>query len=549
MSLHPRDFGCVPDETVRVAQAAFPKGNAYLALRNALGALYADELFAPLFVSPRGRPAESPGGLAVVTVLQFAENLSDRQAADAVRGRIDWKYLLGLELTDPGFDYSLLSDLRARVVAGSSEAQLLDALLAQFKARQVLKARGRQRTDSTHVLAAIHQLNRLEAVGETLRAALNSLAVVAPDWLRAQADSAWFERYGARFEQWRLPATYAAQQDLGVTIGRDGYHLLHAVYGPSAPAWLWQVPAVQVLRQVWVQQYYVADETVRWRAAEELPPNARLIVSPYDPDARNSVKRDTEWTGYKVHLTETCEDDLPNLITHVETTPSTTPDVLCSATIHQHLADKDLLPSEHWLDRGYVDTQALVDSRNDYGIALIGPVPAEQSWQARAGEGFAVSCFLIDWEAHVVTCPQGQRSRSWSPSHNQAGQPVIHVHFAKQDCLSCAHRAQCTRSPQGPRTIKLQPQERQEALQEARQHQQSAEFKEQYKRRAGIEGTISQGTRVCALRRSRYKGLSKTHLQHVLTAVAINLVRFAAWLEGKPRAVTRCSSFAALAPA
>ena len=174
MGLHPQDFSIVPEETARVARAAFPKGNSYLTLRDELGVIYEDRAFAPLFGSARGRPAESPGCLALVTALQFAENLTDREAANSVRGRIDWKYLLGLELTDPGFDYTLLHEFRTRLLENEAEQKLLDELLELLRARKLLKARGTQRTDSTHVLAAIRNLNRLELVGETLRHALNS---------------------------------------------------------------------------------------------------------------------------------------------------------------------------------------------------------------------------------------------------------------------------------------------------------------------------------------------------------------------------------------
>ena len=180
MSLQPQEVPPIPDETRRIARAAFPKGNVYIRMREALGAIYQDQLFAPLFPT-RGQPAASPWRLALTTIMQFAEGLSDRQAADAVRSRIDWKYALSLALTDPGFDCSVLSEFRARLIAGSLEHQLLEAMLTHFQARGWLKARGPQRTDSTHGLAAIRMLHRLESVGETLRAALNSLAVVAPD--------------------------------------------------------------------------------------------------------------------------------------------------------------------------------------------------------------------------------------------------------------------------------------------------------------------------------------------------------------------------------
>jgi transposase len=225
MSLHPREIPPVPEETRRVARAAFPRGNIYMRLRDELGVIYHDQLFATLFPR-RGQPAASPWRLALITVMQFAEGLSDRQAADAVRSRIDWKYALSLELTDPGFDHTVLSEFRTRLLAGEAERLLLDTLLAQVRERGLLKTRGRQRTDSTHVLAAIRALNRLERVGETLRHALNSLAVVAPDWLRAWVPPEWFDRYGSRMDTYRLPKTAAARAELAASIGADGRQLL-----------------------------------------------------------------------------------------------------------------------------------------------------------------------------------------------------------------------------------------------------------------------------------------------------------------------------------
>ena len=183
MSLQIEIAFSVPKETARVAQASFPKGNVYMTMRDQLGTLFEDEEFADLF-PPQGQPAEAPWRLALVTVMQFAENLPDRQAADAVRSRIDWKYAMGLELTDDGFDFSILSEFRQRLLQHGAEQRLFDLVLTLCRERNWLKARGKQRTDSTHVLAAIHTLNRLENAGETLRHTLDVLAEAAPDWLR-----------------------------------------------------------------------------------------------------------------------------------------------------------------------------------------------------------------------------------------------------------------------------------------------------------------------------------------------------------------------------
>ena len=194
MSLPPQSSYPVPEETARVAHAAFPTGNLSMRMYDELGALYPDELFTALFPR-RGRPAQSPARLALVLIMQFAENLTDRQAAEAVRSRLDWKYALGLELTDAGCNFSVLSEFRDRLLAGEAEELLFNAMLTRFHERGLLKARGRQRTDSTHIVAAIRSLNRLKLVGRTLQHALNMIAQQAPQWIQAHIPAAWFDRY------------------------------------------------------------------------------------------------------------------------------------------------------------------------------------------------------------------------------------------------------------------------------------------------------------------------------------------------------------------
>jgi len=237
----------VPEDTARVARAAFPKGNAYLRMHDEVGRLYADHDFAARFPT-RGQPALAPAQLALVTLMPFAEGLSDRQAAEAVRARIDWQYARCLELDDPGFDYAVLCAFRARLLAHEQEALLFDRLLARCRAAGLVRARGRQRTDSTQVLAAIRTLNRLASVGEALRHALHALAAAVPDWLRGPCPPAWADRYGHQFDADRLPQEPPARPALAARVGADGRRLLAAVYAPTAPAWLRAIPAVETLR-------------------------------------------------------------------------------------------------------------------------------------------------------------------------------------------------------------------------------------------------------------------------------------------------------------
>jgi transposase len=547
MSMRGRTMFDIPEETVRVAQAAFPKGNVYMTMRDELGLVYTDHEFAGMFAWG-GQPAEAPGLLAMVTIMQYAEGMTDRQTAEGVRSRIDWKYALGLELSDPGFDHSVLSQFRDRLIANEQEEALLEQMLTRLQEKELLKGRGRQRTDSTHVLAATRQLNRLECVGEALRQALNVLAEEAPEWLLQQVRPDWFDRYVYRFEMYRLPKKKADREALQEQIGGDGVELLSAIYADEAPLWLRQLPAVEMLRRIWVQQYYLENGAIYWRARDNMPPNDQLIQSPYEPDARNRTKRDLNWTGYTAHLTETCDEHSPNVITHVETTPATTPDVKVTAQIHTALDRKKLLPREHFVDTAYVDGDHLASSRDDYQLDLVGPVPPDNSWQANAEQGFDIPCFQIDWANETVTCPEGHLSHGWYPGKDGRGNDVIKVQFAQTDCRACPSRVHCTRGQVSPRMLRLRPKHEHEALQYGRDRQQQAQFKERYKIRAGVEGAISQGVRAFDLRRARYIGLAKTHLQHIATAAAINLSRVVAWLTDIPKAQTRCSKFAALAP-
>lgn len=544
MSMYPQELASIPEETARVAHAAYPKGTLAMRLRDELGGVYRDEPFAALFPS-RGRPAEAPWHLALVLVLQYAEGLTDRQAADAVRGRIDWKYALGLPLEDPGFDASVLSEFRTRLVAGGAERLLLDELLTLCKQRGWLKAGGKQRSDATHVLAAARSLSNLECVGETLRAALNELATVAPDWLVQQITSDWLERYGPRVENYRLPKEKSKRTMLAEQIGADGMQLLKALEQAEAPAGLSELASVRVLRQVWEQYYELAQGQVRWRDDPVSGEKGGVIRSPYDAEARTGKKRERVWLGYKVHLTETCdvESQTPQLVTQVETTPACIPDVELTAVIHEGLSKQDLLPDEHVVDSGYVDGDGLRQSQQTYGLVLLGPALADNSWQAKAGKGFDAAHFQVDWSARCVTCPQGQTSSRWTVIHEPER---IEVVFARATCAACPCRADCTQSQTTGRVLHLRPQAAHEALLGRRQEQETPAFRQRYAIRAGIEATLSQGVRVMGLRRARYVGLQKTHLQHILTAVALNLVRIDALLTGVPRGQTRRSALAAL---
>jgi transposase len=536
MSLKSLPIPPIPEEIVRVAHAVFPRGNVFIQVRETLGAIYTDEAFADLFPT-HGQPAFAPWRLALVTVFQFMEGLTDRQAADAVRDRLTWKYALSLELCDPGFDHTVLSEFRSRLVEGNAEQRLLDLLLERCREGGWLKAGGRQRTDSTHVLAKIRALNRTLCVAQTMVSVLNVLSEVAPEWVRAHVPSEWVERYGERLEHERLPKADEERKQYANQVGTDGWSLLAALDAIATPDWMKTLPAITTLRTMWEQQFEPLDHGGRWRLEPALPA-AQLITSPYDLDARNGKKRTTFWVGYKVHFTQTCDEDAPSLITHVKTTQAPLSDEGVVSAIHADLAEKELLPEQHLVDAGYVTATNLEKTQSYYGVDLVGPTLKTHWYQAETG--YDLTHFCIDWEAERVTCPQGRISSSWTPVQD-AGKPLIKVKFSQSDCKVCPSRTSCTGTTR--RTLTLHPKEQMQALLAARERESTPAFKDTYRHRAGIEGTHSQGVRAMGLRRSRYIGLRKTHLGHVAVATAITLIQLMSWLRGEVPEQTRTSAF------
>jgi transposase len=359
-------------------------------------------------------------------------------------------------------------------------------------------------------------------------------------WLRMQMPLEWSTRSGARVEDDRLPKD--KRQALALTIGADGVTLLRAVDAPTAPAALWALPAVACLRQSWVQNYLPTADGVPWRDNDHMPPAAHCVSSPDDPEAHDARKHTTQWVGNKVHLTETCDDVLPPLMTHVATTPAPVDGSQVMAQLHAALQEKVLLPSRHMVDTGYRDAELPATSRRDYGVELWGPTRQDVRWQAHVEGGCDVSRCVIDWDHKMATYPAGHTSISWTPAIDNRDNEAMKITFSSTDCRPCPHRSHCTRAQRYPRrTMTVRPREHYEALKAACERQSSTKLAQEYTRRAGIEGTLSYDIRACGLRRSRYIGLARTHVQHVLIAAAMHLSRVARWLADEPRARTRRS--------
>ncbi len=256
--------------------------------------------------------------------------------------------------------------------------------------------------------------------------------------------------------------------------------------------------------------------------------NQERVVSPYDQEARESRKRDTEWFGSKVHLTETCgQEDKVHLIIDVKSVPATWQDVQETLAIMQRIEARDLKADVLLMDKGYTSGEVLAWGENE-GVEIIGPVNEDSSWQDKSGYG--LSTFEIDWKNKKAICPQGVQSQIWRPGQGKRGEQMVQVFFEPGVCQQCPVKVACTKSEKGGRTLTLTSEQAHTLIQKRRKEQYEKDFQERYGQRSGVESTMSEGVRSHGMRRSRYVGLQKTQLQMTAIAAAMNLVRIHALL-------------------
>ena len=472
--------------------------------------------------------------------------MSDCQAAYLVVTRLDWKYALHLPLNYVGFDYSVLSEFRKRLIEHQAEQRVFEKLLTKLKALGLVRGRGVQRTDSMAVLSAVTRLTRLELIYETLRVTLQAMKRAEGAWFQRMIPRRFVEEYGERGEQERWVKEsgergHAEVKPRAAQMGQDGQWLLNRIEAADTPKEIQALAEVATLRTVWAQHFQVRRTPeepegcgplrleLREHVASE---GAETICTPHDPETRYSTKRGQEWEGYKLHLTETVDEQRPRIITDIRTTLATTADFDLVSPIQETLIAREVAPAQQLLGMGYVSGRNIAES-SGRGIELIGPARVGGGRQRVLMGGVTLSQFELDYAQQVAHCPGGQTSAYWRETGCD-GQREIHIRFAGATCGACPLYARCvTRTgiqPQG-RILKLRGYH--EVLVEQRAKQKTDRFKQLYKHRAGIEATLSLGVRVHGLRRSRYRGLKKTALQHSFTAVACNLKRAAWWLAGK----------------
>jgi transposase len=596
--MKPHPLPPIPEDTRQVAQQIYAPGTLLRVLGEEFAQVVGDQDFADLY-SNTGQPALSPALLALVTVLQAQEHSSDRIAVEMVRSRIDWKYALHLPLNYAGFDPSVLCEFRQRLANHQAQRRVFDAFLTRLKDKGFLAGRHLQRTDSIAILGAIRDLNRLELVMETLRLALEAIVQNDPQWFRTHIPPEWLGTYAEWTQAERLvkesgPHGVQETKKRLLQTGTDGFTLLDALDTSVSEA-LRGLPAVETFRSVWSQQYQrtktqttpvalplteqlcppsehtppmeealtppqlpqqrlasVQDSptaTVALTSAEERKKQgwSQVVVTPHDPEARYASKRSTSWTGYKLHLTETATEEAVCLITDVAIVAAASYDGDALEAIQQRLKACGLAPTTHLVDAGYIRGETLAQSQAAQ-VELLGPAPFDIYGARHKASGFSCEHFDIDFDKREALCPGGQRSVYWKehPRSEHPDKKMIVIRWHPGVCHGCPFRQHCLGSTQNERSLMLS--EHYPLLSALRKQQKTPAFAERYRRRSGVEASLSHLMNVHQARRTRYHGSEKTLGYYAFLAVGENLQRLVAWLAGKApkrKRATRLSRWAA----
>jgi len=511
----------MPAETERIGRKLLRENDVYRLIGDRLFEELNEEEYADLY-SIEGKPGISPVILAFVTVFQFMEKLADRQAVNSLRMRLDWKYALHLPLDYEGFDFSVLSEFRDRLLSGHAEGRVFEKLVEQIWELGLIKEHGKQRTDSIAMLTKVRRLCRLETVVETLRLAIVAIVNTDRDWSEEIIQPSWEEKYGERF----VRQSYSEKEwkEYEEQIGENGQWLLKRLEKGGAPAELQNLPEVQVLKIVWAQQFREAAGKMVYTDLKKYVGHTQ-IQSPHDPEARYSRKRHFEWVGDKVQVTETEDAGYPHIITDMVGTSSNQTDYEELPAIQERLEQRECLPAEHYVDAGYMSGPNLDNSHKKH-IDLIGPLPTVTTPQDLLPDGITRAYFQIDAKNNTVICPKGYIAKNPQPVNNS-----LSFRFPNEVCATCELRSRCC-TGKGGRTIGISAYY--ELTEAARERQKTETFKKDYhQHRSGVEGSLSALVRGHGMRVARYIGQRKRHLQAVFTGCAANLKRTASWLAGE----------------
>jgi transposase len=461
--------------------------------------------------SHTGRPSISPIILSLVTLFQFLEEIPDRVAAQYAMTRLDWKYALHIPMDDPGFHYSDLCNFRKRLAKHGKESLLFDQLLKQIESLGFLKKRKHQRTDSTHILALVSELSRLENLSESLRVSLRAIQKSESAFYQMKIPALYREHWSISQSDYQM--TEPQRREALERVGQD-IHWLLSFLETNKKSFL-RLPELEVLQTLFYQHFAVQDSQ-KVCLKDKADTGKDKIQSPHEPEARYSKKRGKSWVGYKTHITETANGKGEvNFITDITTTNSCEQDNETLSGIQEKLEAGNLKPEQQFTDKGYV-TGANLSESGKKDIQLMGEVSELNNKGL-----FTADDFTVDYQTMTAICPAGCTSISWKKRESDNHNGDAQIRFCSQ-CNHCLLKEKCTKSKRGRR---LRLNLHYPMLKKRRQESKTGTFKKLMKRRPPVEGTISEMVRVHGLRRSRYRGMMKTHFHGLMVGTAVNLKR------------------------
>jgi len=521
MCLKPQPPRSIPEATAALVKDLFPEDSVYQFVGDILFDQFHDEDFADLYPSD-GQPSISPVLLSFVTIFKALEDLSDRMTVYCLRFRFDWKFALHLPPDYRGFDHTVLSEFRKRLLTHDADSRVFNAIFAQLKQLGFYKHKGIQRTDSLAIFTHRRRLKRIELCVETMRTVIKELLHRAPNWTRATLPTEWEERYAKRCKAERL--SDEERDSLSVIVGDDGQWLLDRLEQEDATD-LRELPTVETLRDVWAVHYECGlDGHMRW-TENTIRGGTQIVETPHDPDAHWATKHGKDWVGYKLQVTETDDEDTPHLIADIAITPAAQSDMTVLPEVRARQEEQDRLPGKRFVDSGYVSGENIKDGRT-LGEDLLGPIRTTVTPQSKLPDGFTHADFQIDFELRQVTCPGGHTTPIISSGKN--GDQAI---FPRKVCAACSLRARCCTGKKEGRALGFGP--HYQETQAARQRQQTDTFKDEYRaHRSGVEGCLSALVRGHGIRITRYVGQAKNNLHALFVGAAVNLARSAAWRSG-----------------
>ena len=473
-----------------------------------------------LYCPENGRPPIDPVLLCGVTLLQFMEKVADRRASEQVVYHLGWKYALDLELDYAGFHSTVLVYFRDRLEEKKAERMIFDGVVDLLIELGLVKRKGKQRLDSTHIVGYVKAMSWMECAIETLRLALEDMEHEVGNKERPEFWSRLWEFYVEGNQDWRLSKIEQANRHR--QCGRDMRDLLEWI-GPENPK-LAEREAVKLLRRVFDEQFKVVEgklELVTQRPA-------RAVQNPHDPDAHYADKKTKQWTGYKVHVTETVDPEEPikkkgdpteHFITEMFTTEAAQDEMAgLTEVLKREQQHHEITPQAMYSDAGYVTEHTLTQAEQN-GIELLGPTRPDPHKGA-----YNSDAFQVDVDKRQAVCPEGKLSTQCSRIKDSfMGTEYYRLEWASQ-CDSCPAQKQCTRSKSGRRTLVVGL--RHDLVEQRRREMKEAGFSKRMHPRNGIEGTHSELVRGHGLRRTKYRGLSRVGLSNYFIGAACNVKRY-----------------------